>query len=174
MSGAVEYLFNCLSHPGTCTKEDVPEIRRAAEACNGNYACIDGLRQFAAEAGLPVPRVSMWQALKELMGIGIGGGAMGAVAMAGSAEALTVHGAERLAGAAATRGGVLSAEQAALVQQNGVMYLQPGGQGAAVYVLENAAGRFDVAIYGARGLITTIANMRPASLGKLAERYGWK
>ncbi len=54
------------------------------------------------------------------------------------------------------------------------MYLQQSGQGAAVYVLQNAAGRYDVAIYGGRGLITTIANMKPASLAKLAERYGWK
>ncbi|MFN9448906.1 MAG: hypothetical protein ACK58U_04505 [Rubrivivax sp.] len=110
----------------------------------------------------------------EFLGIGVGGGAMGAVATAGGAEALTIHGSERLAGAAATRGGVLTAEQAALVQQSGVMYLQQSGQGAAVYVLQNAAGRYDVAIYGGRGLITTIANMKPASLAKLAERYGWK
>jgi hypothetical protein len=75
VSGPVQYLFNCLSHPGTCTKEDIPEIRRAAAACNGDMACIASLRQYAAEAGLPVPRVSMGQALMDFLGWGVGGGA---------------------------------------------------------------------------------------------------
>lgn len=78
VTGAFGYLFNCLSHPDACTKEDIPEIRNAAEACNGKMACIADLRQFAAEAGLPVPRVSLGQALLEFLGIGVGGGASAA------------------------------------------------------------------------------------------------
>ena len=50
-------------------------------------ACIDGLRQFAAEAGLPVPRVGMGQALKDFFGIRIAGGAGLAIAAAPTAAA---------------------------------------------------------------------------------------
>lgn len=83
----------------------------------------------------------------------------------------TAHGAERIAGAGATRGGVLSEDQILLVRGYGQPLTQ--ADGAAVRVLQNEAGRFDVVVDGSRGLITSFSNLSQKSLERLATRYGW-
>jgi hypothetical protein len=84
----------------------------------------------------------------------------------------TAHGAERIAGGAATRGGVLSLEEIAAARESGSVMTQ--ADGATVYILQNAAGRFNVAVYGERGLITTFQNLSQKSLDRLARNYGWR
>lgn len=84
----------------------------------------------------------------------------------------TAHGAERIAGAAATRGGVLAEDQILLVRGSGQLLTQ--ADGASVRVLQNEAGRFDVVVDGSRGLITTFSNLSQKSLERLGTRYGWE
>ena len=84
----------------------------------------------------------------------------------------TVHGAERIAGAAATRGGVLSEAGIAAVQQGGRTMTQ--ADGAIVKILTNEAGRSSVVVSGERGIITTFENLSQKSLDRLAINYGWK
>jgi hypothetical protein len=86
--------------------------------------------------------------------------------------ATTIHGAERVAGAGATRGGVLSADQIVEVRVSGQVLTQ--ADGATVSVLENAAGRFDIVVDGSRGLITTFNNLSASSMARLAAKYGWE
>jgi RHS repeat-associated protein len=84
----------------------------------------------------------------------------------------TAHGATRIAGPLATRGGVLSADQIAAVQASGRVMTQTDG--AIVRILQNANGRFNVVIEGERGLITSFENLSQKSLDKLAKNYGWQ
>ncbi len=84
----------------------------------------------------------------------------------------TAHGAERIAGAAATRGGVLSEAGVAAVQQGGRAMIQ--ADGAMVRILTNEAGRSSVVVSGERGIITTFENLSQKSLDRLAKNYGWK
>lgn len=62
-TAAYGYLFNCLGHPGACTKADQPAIRQAAANCDGDMACIRGLYVDARQAGMPVPGVDLAQGL---------------------------------------------------------------------------------------------------------------
>ena len=83
----------------------------------------------------------------------------------------TVHGAKRIAGAAATRGGVLT-EAEVIAARAGRALTQ--ADGAAVRVLEVVPGRFNVVVEGERGIITTFKNLSQQSLDKLSKNYGWK
>jgi hypothetical protein len=85
--------------------------------------------------------------------------------------ATTAHGAERVAGAGATRGGVLSPEQILNVRGSGEVWSQ--ADGATVRILQNGAGRYDVVVDGDRGLITTFSNLSQKSFDRLAGNYGW-
>ncbi len=62
----------------------------------------------------------------------------------------TAHGAERVAGPAATRGGVLSEADIAAVRQQGRVMTQ--SDGAIVRILQNEAGRFNIVVEGERGI----------------------
>ena len=84
----------------------------------------------------------------------------------------TAHGAERIAGAAATRGGVLSEAGVAAVRQGGRVMTQ--ADGATVKILQNETGRFNVVVEGQRGIITTFENLSQKSLDRLGKNYGWK
>jgi hypothetical protein len=83
----------------------------------------------------------------------------------------TVHGAERIAGAGATRGGVLTQDAVRTVQQGGKLMKQ--ADGASVHVMQNTAGKFDVVVSGDRGIITTFSNLSQKSLDRLGKNYGW-
>lgn len=85
--------------------------------------------------------------------------------------ATTAHGAERVAGAGATRGGVLTPEQIVQVRGSGQLLTQ--ADGASVRALQNSAGRYDVVVDGERGLITTFNNLSQKSFDRLANNYGW-
>lgn len=103
------------------------------------------------------------------------GAANTAEAAAGTAARVgptTAHGAERIAGAGATRGGVLAEEGILLARDYGQALTQ--ADGASVRVLQNEAGRFNVVVDGERGLITTFSNLSQKSLERLATRYGWE
>jgi hypothetical protein len=76
-----------------------------------------------------------------------------------------------VAGAAATRGGVLSPEQILNVRGSGEVWSQ--ADGATVRILQNGAGRYDVVVDGDRGLITTFSNLSQKSFDRLAGNYGW-
>ena len=84
----------------------------------------------------------------------------------------TAHGAERIAGAAATRGGVLAEDDILLARAYGQTLTQ--ADGATVRVLQNEASRFNVVVDGDRGLITTFSNLSQKSLERLATRYAWE
>ncbi len=83
----------------------------------------------------------------------------------------TAHGAERIAGAVATRGGVLNSAEIAVVRGGGTVYMQSNG--AIARVLQQADGRYSVVVDGSRGLITTFQNLSRHSLDQLAKNYGW-
>jgi RHS repeat-associated protein len=87
------------------------------------------------------------------------------------AELTTRHGAARIAGGAATRGGVLSMGEVAAVRAAGRLLTQ--ADGAIVRVLR-VGDRFNVLVEGERGIITTFKNLSQKSLDGLATRYGWK
>ena len=84
----------------------------------------------------------------------------------------TLHGAQRLAGPAATRGGVLTAERAKAVSSGGRVMTQ--ADGAIVKILQNSKGRFDVVIEGKRGLITSFEDLTEKTIARLGKNYGWK
>jgi len=111
---------------------------------------------------------------------GMGFGGVGALIATGGTSAAeggvdvgttTAHGAVRIAGAGATRGGVLSSEQILNVRSAGEVWSQTDG--AAVRILQNSAGRYDVVVDGDRGLITTFSNLSQKSIDRLASNYGW-
>jgi hypothetical protein len=104
----------------------------------------------------------------------MGGGALGFAAedVAGTdVGATTAHGAERIAGAGATRGGVLSTEQILSVRSAGEVWSH--ADGATVRILQNSAGRYNIVVDGERGLITTFSNLSQKSFDRLANNYGW-
>jgi RHS repeat-associated protein len=84
----------------------------------------------------------------------------------------TAHGATRIAGEAATRGGVLSEAEIGIVREAGTVYNQSNG--AIARVLQQADGRFSVVVDGDRGLMTTFQNLSQSSLDRLAKNYGWE
>ena len=84
----------------------------------------------------------------------------------------TAHGAERIAGQGATRGGVLSEAGIDAVRQGGRVMTQ--ADGATVRILQNEAGRFNVVVEGERGIITTFENLSQKSLDRLGKNYGWQ
>lgn len=84
----------------------------------------------------------------------------------------TAHGAERIAGQGATRGGVLSAEEVQAVLRGGRAMTQ--ADGAAVRISTNEAGRSNVVVSGERGVITTFRNLSEKSMQRLSDRYGWE
>ncbi len=93
-----------------------------------------------------------------------------AAATSGGIET-TAHGATRVAGAGATRGGVLNEAEIAVVRGSGATYTQSNG--AIARILQQADGRFSVVVDGERGLITTFQNLSQNSLERLAKNYGW-
>jgi hypothetical protein len=46
--------------------------------------------------------------------------------------------------------------------------------GAKVHILEVEPGRFNVVVWGERGLITTFERLSQKSLGRLGKNYGWE
>jgi RHS repeat-associated protein len=94
-------------------------------------------------------------------------GAPGCAAAAGA----TAHGATRVAGAAATRGGVLNWFEIGLTRTFGRTLTQADG---AVVKILTSGGRSNVVVQGQRGIITTFKNLSQQSVNRLANNYGWK
>ena len=84
----------------------------------------------------------------------------------------TAHGAERITGVAATRGGVLTTEAVAATKALGKAITQ--ADGATVYLHEVSPGRFNAVVEGTKGVITTMANWSQKSITRIAKNYGWK
>ncbi|MFC5389815.1 RHS repeat-associated core domain-containing protein [Brevundimonas bullata] len=89
----------------------------------------------------------------------------------GTALRTTQHGAERIAGANATRGGVLSAEGVEATRAAGRTMTQ--ADGAIVRIAPAGEGRFNVVVEGERGVITTFSRLSQRSLDRLSKNYGW-
>jgi len=83
----------------------------------------------------------------------------------------TLHGAERIAGAA-TRGGVLTQEGITTTKYLGRVLTQ--ADGATVYLHEISPGRFNAVVEGNKGIITTMENWSQKSILRIAKNYGWK
>jgi len=84
----------------------------------------------------------------------------------------SIHGAERIAGEGATRGGVLSLEEIGIVRSEGVK--MTANNGTIVHMLKQSDGRFSAVVDGEKGLVTTFKNFSEKSIQKLSTRYGWK
>jgi RHS repeat-associated protein len=90
-----------------------------------------------------------------------------------SAVRTTIHGADRVAGPSATRGGVLSEAGIAATRANGRAMTQ--ADGASVFVAQGASGRFNAVIQNGEGrVITTFENLSQKSLDRLSRNYGWR
>jgi RHS repeat-associated protein len=105
------------------------------------------------------------------------GAALGVVGKVGlaireaSALAKTAHGATRI-GAASLRGGALNRTQIAATRLAGTKFTQSNG--ARAYVTKTANGKFNVAIFGEKGYMSSMKNISEKKLLKQAEKYGWK
>jgi hypothetical protein len=84
----------------------------------------------------------------------------------------TAHGTERIAGSAATRGGVLSLKGINTTKTLGKGLIQ--ADGATVYLHEIRPGRFNVVVQGQKGIITTMEDWPQKSINRIAKNYGWK
>ena len=84
----------------------------------------------------------------------------------------TQHGATRVAGLNATRGGVLGRGQVFMTRMFGQRLVQ--ADGAVIRVYKLTSGRFNVVVSGNRGVITTFSRISEKSLNRLAKNYGWK
>lgn len=107
-----------------------------------------------------------------MVGVAVTAGVATRTAIAGSTLQTTKHGAERIAGATATRGGVLAEQEITAVMNNGRSLIQ--SDGALVKILTSTNGKSNVVISGERGIITTFKNLSPKSLDRLSKNYGWK
>lgn len=113
----------------------------------------------------------------EVGGYLIGGAVEGVLALRAASVAsktairTTAHGAERIAGAAATRGGVLTEAEIVAARAAGQTLKQ--ADGAIVKVQQIAGGRYNVVVQGKRGVITTFKNLSEKSLSRLSKNYGW-
>ena len=83
----------------------------------------------------------------------------------------TVHGATRVAGVSATRGGVLSKFEVIVARIGGTRMTQ--ADGAFVYIYQKASGKFNVAVFGRNGFVTSFRNISQKSLDRLSKNYGW-
>ena len=83
----------------------------------------------------------------------------------------TIHGATRVAGVSATRGGVLSKFEIIVTRIGGTRMIQ--ADGAFAYIYQTASGRFNVAVFGRNGLVTSFKNISQKSLDRLSKNYGW-
>jgi predicted ThiF/HesA family dinucleotide-utilizing enzyme len=106
----------------------------------------------------------------------IAGGAAAVTVTAGDIATLTttVHGAARIAGSHATRGGVLSAEEIVAVRVSSAQRLMVQPDGAVVRIVATANGRFNVVVEGEKGYITSFRTVTQKTLDRLAKRYGWE
>lgn len=138
----------------------------AAERCA--RIGVDQTGRIKMDVGDLLGEVVMGVAPARAAGVAVAGGK----AVLGGKQAVqtTIHGTERLAGAAATRGGVVTVERPAEVIAKGKTLTQSNG--ATVSYMENA-GRFDVVVHGDRGVITTFEKLSQKSFDRLAKNYGW-
>jgi hypothetical protein len=92
---------------------------------------------------------------------------------AGGTISTTAHGAERLAGPMATRGGVLAADEVALVQRSGIC--MRANNGTFVRLLPQTNGKFSAVVTNVEGkIVTTMKDWSAKSIDRIAKNYGWK
>jgi RHS repeat-associated protein len=88
------------------------------------------------------------------------------------ATQLTAHGATRVAGTNATRGGVLSMSEINATKVAGQVLRQ--ADGAKVYIHETTTGRYNVVVENNAGeVITTMKNWSQNSINRISKNYGW-
>jgi len=153
----------------------------------GRYS-INGVRGFVNDEATGLPegmRINYPQSgrcdyspinIEDLIGIGIlikgGLKLFGKEAVEESVEIFTKHGAKRIAGATATRGGVLTTEGINVTKSLGKKVVQ--SDGAAVFLHEITPGRFNAVVQGNKGIVTTMSNWSMKSINRIAKKYGWK
>ena len=88
-------------------------------------------------------------------------------------QGVTAHGAERIAGPAATRGGVLSMEGVNATRSFGRTFTQ--ADGANVFLHEISPGRFNAVVQNQTTgkIITTMSNWSQKSINRIGKNYGW-
>ena len=97
-------------------------------------------------------------------------GKLGLLVREASLVSKTAEGATRI-GAASLRGGALGRAEIAAARSMGKQFLQNNGSRAYVVKLEN--GKFNVAIFGKGGYMTSLKNISEEKLLKQASKYGW-
>jgi RHS repeat-associated protein len=134
-----------------------------------NFDPVEYLTDLAKESTEFVLSVSM-------MGEGYlllrGGVAVGEATTATTLK-FTAHGAERIAGVSATRGGVLSVEGIQSTISTGKIFQQ--ADGANVFLHEITSGRFNAVIQNQTTgkIITTMNNWSTKSINRMGKNYGW-
>lgn len=141
---------------------------------NSKSELFNGLvNQETNEIGLKVGQALWGLTASEFVG-GVGGRFLSKLFNKFAADAIqtTAHGAERIAGAAATRGGVLTANGIRATKTMGKAFSQ--SDGATVYLHEISSGRFNAVVLNADGkVITTMSNWSQKSINRIAKNYGW-
>jgi len=134
---------------------------------------IQGIHEATEKFGEPIALAMA----AEMGGIVAGGAIEGLLALRATSQAAsksvlrtTIHGAERIAGPTATRGGVLTEIEIASVRAAGTTFKQANG---AIVKVQEVAGRYNVVVQGDRGVITTFKNLSDKSLSRLSKNYGW-
>ena len=85
----------------------------------------------------------------------------------------TAHGAQRIAGSAATRGGVLAVDEITNVEKAGTLF--KANNGATVRLMQQPNGRFSAVVRNSNGqVVTTIKNWSQRSIDRIARNYGWR
>ena len=102
-----------------------------------------------------------------------GGAAIGIVGLTSSGPKTTLHGSQRIAGANATRGGVLTESSINATKSLGRALRQ--ADGAIVYLHETSPGRFNAVVVNPTTgrVITTMGNWSTNSIQRIAKNYGW-
>jgi RHS repeat-associated protein len=181
------YTFNNPVNLTDPTGEFVPQLIGCA--IGGGVAYALGGRKVEIAAGCVLGAIGippMWRAMgavalsacarfpRSCLGVvSVTAGLAGVSAPPGPVPS-TIHGASRIAGPLATRGGVLSAEEIAAVRASEAQRIMTQPDGAIVRIVETTNGRFNVVIDGLGGYITSFRTISQGALDRLAKRYGWQ
>ncbi len=98
-------------------------------------------------------------------------GVSGLSSLSSSGVSTTAHGAERIAGKNATRGGVLSMPEITTTKTLGRYFRQ--ADGATVYLHEVSPGKYNVVVEGNKGIITTMKTWSQKSIDRIGKNHGW-
>ncbi len=186
LQGAIITAFNHLLHNaidgvGSEIKIGDPEVEKAKEYLAGEFLAGRITKSEYLQAYYILDGQTSEAILEILKGhaetiVTLGAAGLGKLALSLSGVKgvqTTLHGSERIAGAAATRGGVLSIEGINSTKSLGKVFNQTDG--AKVFLHEISPGKFNAVIQNQTGkVITTMSNWSLKSINRIAKNYGWK